>query len=110
MTNKLPKLSFKKNPKETGLAGVGNPYPSTKIQANKKWCGSIHPPTWKSNDNLWRVSIMVIKSDIMEDKNPNCPWRWVHFSKTFETVELAREWVKEHWTNINERYQIRIDD
>ena len=105
----MDKLSFKKGEKPKGLASVANPYPSTYILSDKNWAGSIHPPSYSSKTNSWRVGIMVIKADIMEDKNPNCAWKWVHFAEEFETEALARVWIKEHWKSLNEKYNIRTD-
>lgn len=61
------------------------------IKYNKKMCGTIkgRPPHG--------VGFMVIKKDIMEDKNPNCEWKWC-FLKTpeFQNVKEAKKWVKEN--------------
>jgi len=82
------KITFKRQPRETGLYLVGHPYQDVDIKVDKKVCGYINSPSW--NKNSWDVWITVIKKDIMEDGNPNCKWGNVPFKKKFSTEEEAR--------------------
>jgi hypothetical protein len=82
------KVTFKKQPRETGLAAVGNPYPDVDIKVDKKVCGHISAPNWQRN--TWDVYFMVIKKDILEDGNLNCEWKTVSAKKKFSTEEDAR--------------------
>ncbi len=91
------KLSFKKDPLVTGLAGVGAG-DSTTIKLNKKEWGSIFWGAWQSKDNRLRITLKVVKKDIIEDKNPKCPWKWITLKANFENETEAREWLK---TNLN---------
>jgi hypothetical protein len=99
-------LTFKKQPKETGLMGIGYPYSNVDIKWNKKIIGYIYAPTWKTKDNKWGVRFSVKKIDIMEDGNPNCVWRWVHLIQKFDSEELARHFIKEHINQIFEHWNI----
>lgn len=64
------KFTFKKEPRETGLAGVGNPNPDTRIKHNKKVVGCITGPNWMSKDNKWTVRFQV------DEKEEGKGWRW----------------------------------
>lgn len=87
-------ITFKREPKETGLYAIGNSTPGVNIKYNKKWFGYITPPSWQHHG--WDVSFMVYKDNIMEDKNPNCDWKWVYIKQKFETEEEARQYMKDH--------------
>lgn len=107
---KTPKLSFKKNPRETGLAGVANHTPSTQIKADKYEMGTIDPPNYRRfgpEEPNWTIRIQVMKNESEITKEPNCPWKWVTFKARFETEELAREWLKVKWEVINKQFQIK---
>lgn len=43
----------------------------------------------------YRLRFMVIKDDINEDGNPNCEWKWITLKKEFNTVDEAKEFVKQ---------------
>lgn len=88
------KFTFKKEPRETGLASVGNPNPDTQIKLDKKRVGTIRGPSWSSKDNLWRV-MFVVKTD--EPEHKHCGWKWVTLKKKFETEPEARLFVNEHF-------------
>lgn len=100
------KLSFKKQPKTTGRAGIGHPYSSTDILGDKKDVGIIVAPNWQTKDNLWRVRFVVEKNEVYNDGNKNCPWMWVGVKARFETEAEAREWVKANWDAIQEKFPL----
>jgi hypothetical protein len=108
--NKI-KLSFKKGERKTGLMAVGNPYSSSDIKINKKTIGRIMPPSWNSKDNGWKIQLMIIKKDIMEDKNPNCVWRNITFKNQpfCEKEEDARVWLRDNIEGIVKVWDIYID-
>jgi hypothetical protein len=103
--NKI-KLSFKKGDGNTGLYAIGTPYNSTDIKIDKKRVGSIIPPSWNSKNTGWKISMMVIKKDIMEDKNPNCIWKVITFKPEFEKEELARIWVRDNIEGIVKGWEL----
>ena len=90
------KLSFKKDPKPTGLYSVGNPNPDTHIKLDGKEIGVIVPPSWNSSHADWVIRFMVIKEHIEEDGNTNCSWKWITLKKHFDDELSARNFIKEH--------------
>ena len=83
------KFTFRKDPRETGLAGVGNPYPNTNIKWEKKVVGCISAPSWNTTDNKWGIRLMVKK-----DERPG--WAWVRLKARFDTEPEAREFLNEN--------------
>jgi hypothetical protein len=79
------KFTFKKQPRETGLASVGNPYPDTDIKLNKKIVGQIVAPNWASKDGLWYIRLTRKKEG---------GWLWVQIKQKFESEPEAREWLQ----------------
>jgi hypothetical protein len=90
------KLSFKKQPKNTGLSAIGNPFSVTDIKIDGKRVGLIDPPNWSSKNKGWIIRFVVRKNDINEDGNPNCTWRWITLVGEYKNEELAREYLKEN--------------
>lgn len=80
----MPSFSFKKEPKETGLRSVGNPFPNTQIKYNKLYCGDIVAPTWLTPDG-WRIRFSVKDGE---------GFRWTRIKTIFEDESSAREYVK----------------
>ena len=58
----------------------------------------------------WKVSFMLIKSDIMEDDNPNCVWMWKRLVPEFDNVEQAKSWVKVNSDYIQQTLPIYIGE
>lgn len=85
------KFTFKKDAQMTGLAGVGNPRPDTRIKMNKQEIGCISAPNWQSKDDKWTVRFTVTKEATKEDP---CEWKWVTVSKRFDSEPEARLFVK----------------
>lgn len=87
------KFTFKKEPKMTGLASIGH-NPGTFIKYGGRVVGFISAPQWSSKDNLCRIRFSVLKSDLNEDGNPNCKWKWIQLKATFESDGEARDFLK----------------
>lgn len=87
------KITFKKEPKETGLRSVGHVDPNTNIKVGGKIIGIIEAPYWATKDHKWEVRLAVEGSPV---DNPNCSWHWVQVKERFDTEPLARKWVKEN--------------
>jgi hypothetical protein len=104
------KLSFKKEPKETGLSAIGNSYPRTKIKIDGKIIGEIVPPNWQSVHDVWVVRFTINKKDINEDGNPNCSWRWVQLKSKFNNEESAREFLKENKDKIFGNFDLHYSE
>ncbi len=85
------KLTFKKHPKETGLAGVGRPYRSVDIKHNKQIIGTIHAPNYSTPDNKWSIMIAVLVPS-----SENCPWSWSRCPRHFNNEQEARIGASEY--------------
>jgi len=85
-------FSFKKEARETGLASVGNPNPSTIIKLEKLEVGYIAGPNWQSKDNLWRVRLMK--------KKEGGGWEWTTLAAKFEDEPAARAYLKENFARV----------
>lgn len=81
------KFTFKRQPKERGLAAVARPYPSVEVKYKGKQMGVIHPPPapYMKQPHKWSAGIMV-----KAEKG----WNWSFFVKKFETEEEAREFFQ----------------
>lgn len=85
------KLSFKKQSKKTGLAGVGYPHQSVLIKADKLECGVIAAPNWQTKDNLWCIRLMKKKDN---------SFVWITLKFKGETEEECRQYLKDNWGSI----------
>lgn len=101
-------LSFKKQPKETGLRAVGSPIPNTDIKLNGKRFGYLCAPTWQTKDGKWGVYFMAYKTE--PDDNPNCDWRWLSAKDRFDSESDARQWMKDRIATIMQQHQLRFED
>jgi hypothetical protein len=90
-------FTFKKEPKETGLAAVGNPNSQTQIKLKKKQVGYIAGPSWSSKDLLWRVKFAV-----SEGKS----FKWVTLKATFETEPEARTYLTTNFERITNTFSL----
>jgi len=106
----MTKVTFKKHPEMTGRAGIGYPYQNVDVKIKKKKFGEISAPTWQTEDNRWSISVMVVKKQIDEDGNTNCPWKWIHFKQRFVKEEHAREWIQEYIDEIIKKYVLQFED
>jgi hypothetical protein len=98
-TKKKIKFTFKTH-KETGsYAWLHKPYHNVLLNKNK--VGSIDP------EKPHTINLMVMKKDLMEDGNKNCPWRWIHLKKEFETLDDAKVFLNENIDAILTKYTIR---
>lgn len=97
---KKEKFTFKKQPRETGLAAVGNPNPNTDIKHDKKIVGYIASPNWQTPDNQWRIRLMVEDVGDLEVgdglRMPSSGWKWITLKKTFNTEPEARDFLNKH--------------
>jgi len=79
--------------------------PEHVIKLNKREVGTI------SDKHPHKISLMVYKSDPMEDGNPNCTWKWITFKRESETIDDAKKWLMDHANEIQQRYKLyELDD
>lgn len=69
------------------------------IKLNKVKVGSIEDKTWK-------IRLKVIKTDINEDGNPNCDWKWVTLKKESKSLQEAKDWLNENINIITNKYPL----
>lgn len=90
-------FTFKKEPRETGLAACGHPNPNTQIKLKKKQVGYIAGPSWMSKDSLWHIRFAV-----SEGKS----FKWVTLKAAFETEPAARAYLTEHFDRITKSFAL----
>lgn len=100
----MAKVTFKKDPAETGLAAVGYHNRSVDIKFKKKVFGRISAPNWRTRDNKWVVGIMV------HDQNTHVGWHWVFFKMRHDTEQEARDWITANFEKISQQYSIRFSE
>lgn len=88
----MPKFTFRRQARTTGLASVANPVPSVNIKLNGKTVGHINPPNLRSPQTLWSVSFMIESDD-----QPG-GWCWRRLVQKFENEEAARQWLNDNAT------------
>jgi hypothetical protein len=94
----MKKFTFKT---EKATGAYSSFYPDTiYIKHNRVKVGSI------DSEKPHKISLQIYKKDIMEDKNPNCEWRWAHFKKEFETIDVAKQWLNDNREEIFKIYRI----
>ena len=93
------KFTFKKDKAPTGLASIGH-ITTSYIKLNKRKVGYI------KEVEPFKIRLMVIKKDIMEDGNPNCPWKWIALKKESKTLEEAKTFLNEKIDLILEKYNL----
>lgn len=71
------------------------------IKLKKKKCGLISGKTLE-------ISLMVVKTDINEDGNPNCTWKWITLAKNSNTLQEAKDWLNDNIASILAKYQIHL--
>lgn len=99
MATKKIKFTFKTTRTTGSYAWLHKP--SHKILLNKNWVGSIEPV------KPFSIRLMVMKADIMEDGNPNCPWKWITLKHESETLDEAKTFLNENIDVIMTRYKIK---
>jgi len=102
----MVKLTYKKHPAQTGLAGIGHPYQSSDIKISKKKMGLIIAPNW--NKTGWQLGFAIKKE--RPDDNPNCDWRWFYFSNRFETEIEAKQCAEKSINRFMEIHNLHYFD
>lgn len=102
-------LSFKKEPRETGLASVSHPYPDTIIKLAGREVGRISGPrpTSLGGSPDWRIHIMIKHQPTEADP---APFKSLAFKATFASEPEARIWLQRHWPAICDKYQLYSHD
>lgn len=91
----MTKFTFKRQPKDTGLARIGADETSSDIKLRGVVVGLLKSPTrgrWGEPDIPgWRVKFMVEREATPAEP---CPWRWATLKRRFDTEPEARAWLQ----------------
>jgi hypothetical protein len=98
-TKKKIKFTFKTTRATGSYAWLHKPYHDVLLNKNK--VGAIDP------EKPHTIRLMVMKTDIMEDGNPNCPWKWIHLKKESESVDEVKTFLNENIEVLLTKYKIR---
>jgi hypothetical protein len=98
-TKKKIKFTFKTTRPTGSYAWLHKPYHDVLLNKNK--VGAIDP------EKPHTLRLMVMKADIMEDGNPNCPWKWISLKHESENVADAKTFLNENIEVILTKYKIR---
>jgi len=53
-----------------------------------------------------RIRLQVMKSDIAEDGNTSCEWKWITLKGEFQSVDAAKEFLNVNFTTITEKWKL----
>ena len=98
-TKKKIKFTFKTTRPTGSYAWLHKPYYDVLLNKNK--VGAIDP------EKPYTINLMVVKKDILEDGNPNCPWKWIHLKKESESLDEAKIFLNENIEPLLIKYKIR---
>jgi hypothetical protein len=99
-TKKKIKFTFKTDRPTGSYAWLHKPY--HKVFLNRNEVGSINP------EKPYTIRLMIMKKDILEDGNPNCPWRWIHLKRESESLDDAKTFLNENIDAILTKYTLKI--
>ena len=69
------------------------------IKLKGKVVGAI-TDTKRSEDDKFKIRFMVKKGEKYNDNNTNCDWMWVQLKRKFETLDEAKEYLRENTEEI----------
>lgn len=97
----MKKFTFKTTKPTGKYRCFHKPYHDIKIKGQT--IGNIDHETFK-------IRLMVIKSDINEDGNPNCTWKWITLSKKSNSIQEAKDFLNEDFVikTIFEKYKFPL--
>jgi hypothetical protein len=98
-TKKKINFTFKTHRPTGNYAWLYKPYHDVLLNKNK--VGSIEPV------KPFSIRLMVMKADIMEDGNSNCPWKWITLKHESESLDDAKTFLNESIDIILRKYKIR---
>jgi len=74
------------------------------VKLKGKVVGSIE------DNSTFTIRLMVMKKDIMEDKNPNCEWKWIALKNEFASLNDAKLFLKENYKEITRLFKLKMLD
>lgn len=94
----MARLTFKREPRPGGLAGVCFT-PTTQVKMDGNQVGLIIRRTFYS----WSIRLTVDKPSTPEDP---APFRWLALKTPHRTEEDARAWLTRHWKPIQDQLKL----
>jgi len=98
----MKKFTFKTE-KSTGNYSAFFPNQNI-IKLNKKQVGEI------CDKIPYKIRFTVYKKNILEDRNPNCEWKWITLKKESKTLNEAKQFIKENNDIIQNKYNLYLFD
>ncbi len=80
------------------------------IKLDKKIVGQVFGDKSFDPPKLYNIRFMVCKKDIMEDKNPNCEWKWITLKYSPPSFQKAKDFIMKHSDDIQEQFNLFIDE
>ena len=72
------------------------------IKLDKKEVGRI------DCDPPYKIRLAVVKTDINEDKNPNCTWKWIILKHQSSSLAEAKEFLNENFLSIIKQFPLYL--
>ena len=86
----MPKFTFKKDAPTGQYSWLYKA--SYDIKYKKVVVGSIN----ETDDHKFICRFMIMKDDILEDGNNNCPWKWIQLKKQSDSVNEAIDFLQDN--------------
>lgn len=77
------------------------------ILSNKKRVGAFEIRNIGTGKQEFKIRLTVLKTDTINDGNPNCDWQWITLNKTCYSLEEAQEFCNAHFTTLTSKYQLK---
>lgn len=98
------KFTFKQHKPEGRYRSFFNP--TWDIKLNKKCVGHIYIKKRDKPGKEFQIWFHVLKKDIVEDGNPNCPWKNIKLKATFKTIEETKQFLNDHIFDITTKWTL----
>ena len=59
-----------------------------------------------NDEHPHKISLIVLKDDILEDGNSNCEWKWITLKKESNSVSEAKEFLINMCQLLKEKYKL----
>jgi len=78
--------------------------PTYHIKLNKKEVGLINA------DLPHKIRLQIIKTDLNEDGNPNCSWKWITLKKESSNLQEAKDFLNSNFEAVLRQYNLHLQD
>lgn len=106
--SKTMSISFKKDPRESGLRGVAQ-MPSYRVKVNKKVCGRISMNSPYNRDKgLFSIGITIKKNKEVISDDTDCDWQWLFFKNNCQTEDEAKAFITKALLNLPANFTLHF--